>query len=830
MKNNFNFTAKQVKAELLRRIERELTIRKARESLAEFVKLTKDDYKFGWFNLELCRVLERFAEDIENHKDPRLVIEAPPRHGKSELVSVRFPAWLLGKYPKMQIINASYALDLASGFNRQVQAIMDSDIYHEIFPEVFINGEQAKAYITDQRTFAQIKLLKKTSDYFEVYPGRGYMNSAGIGTGITGKGAICMICDDPFKDREEADSETIRRKVWDWFTSTFRTRLAEGGGIIVMNTRWHPIKDDTPVLTTKGWKTHGELQIGDHVYGIDGKPVKVVNITPPVWCDVAVSTNYETIVCSKTHLWGVKSRSEYPVKVLEAGDLIGKERYIPDIQPLDFGRNDELPIDPYWLGLWLGDGSKSAPMIKCWHKFQQHCRNTVYTITREAKDSHGDLFLFYCFQGLRKKLVDLNLLNNKHIPDIYLYSSVENRLKLLAGLMDTDGEVSGGHHRFSNTNMKIYEGTKFLIRSLGMQVFGDEKVNADDTKLFIQGRAYTRHGICYRFSFRPTMDIPTKIPYKAIKAKKVYHRIIRFNNAPEELQGYGRCITTTAKDGLYLVGKTLIPTHNTDDLTGRLLRAKLQGSGEPYYEIKYPAIATEDEEFRKEGEALFPERFSLSSLQKLKMAVGSRDWSALYQQNPIPDEGGLFKPNWIQYYDELPQHYDKAVMSWDMTFKDTKTSDYVCGQVWVKEKSCYYLVDQIRGRFDFTTTLKKFIEFSNKHPYCKRKLIEDKANGTAVINTLKKHISGIVAITPKESKVARASATSTLWEAHNIYIPDKIKNRWVELEYEDELLKFPGGLHDDQVDCTSQALNDLMSKQEHIDPSNVEAILRGFYG
>ena len=290
MKNNFNFTAKQVKAELLRRIERELTIRKARENLAEFVKLTKDDYKFGWFNLELCRVLEKFAEDIENHKDPRLVIEAPPRHGKSELVSVRFPAWLLGKYPKMQIINASYAQDLASGFNRQVQSIIDSDIYHEIFPDVLINGEISKQY-----DIPAVKSLKKTSDYFEVYPGRGYMNSAGIGTGITGKGAICMICDDPFKDREEADSETIRRKVWDWFTSTFRTRLAEGGGIIVMNTRWHPIKDDTPILTTKGWKTHGELQIGDHVYGIDGKPVKVVNITPPVWCDVAVSTNYETM-------------------------------------------------------------------------------------------------------------------------------------------------------------------------------------------------------------------------------------------------------------------------------------------------------------------------------------------------------------------------------------------------------------------------------------------------------------------------------------------------------------------------------------------------------
>ena len=274
----------------------------------------------------------------------------------------------------------------------------------------------------------------------------------------------------------------------------------------------------------------------------------------------------------------------------------------------------------------------------------------------------------------------------------------------------------------------------------------------------------------------------------------------------------------------------MMTSWNSDDIIGRIEEHMKKGSGDNFTVFEFPAIATKDEKYRKIGEPLHPERFSLAKLEQIRRTVGIRDWSALYQQNPIPDEGGLFKPNWIQYYDELPKHYDKAVMSWDMTFKDTKTSDYVCGQVWVKEKSCYYLVDQIRGRFDFTTTLKKFIEFSNKHPYCKRKLIEDKANGTAVINTLKKHISGIVPITPKESKVARASATSTLWEAHNIYIPDKVKNRWVELEYEDELLKFPGGLHDDQVDCTSQALNDLMSKQEHIDPSNVEAILRGFYG
>lgn len=816
-------TVADIEAELERRVQHELNVRKARTSLSHFIRVTKPDYIFGWFNEDLCRQLEQFAQDVLDRKSPRLIIQAPPRHGKSECVSVRFVAWMLGRFPWMQIINTSYADTLATGFNRQVQAIIDSDVYHEIFPDVLINGEIAK---TLDRT-NDVRYLKRTADFFEVYPQKGYMNSAGVGTGITGKGCHILINDDLFKDRAEADSETIREKVWDWYKSTARSRLADGGGVIVMMTRWHPIKDDTPILTTKGWKTHGELQIGDHVYGIDGKPVKVVNITPPVWCDVAVSTNYETIICSKTHLWGVKSRSEYPVKVSEAGDLIGKERYVPDIQPLDFGRNDELPIDPYWLGLWLGDGAKDAPMIRCWHKFQQHCRNTVYKITREAKDSRGDLFLFYCFQGLRKKLVDLNLLNNKHIPDIYLYSSVENRLKLLAGLMDTDGEVSGGHHRFSNTNMKIYEGTKFLIRSLGMQVFGDEKVNADDTKLFIRGRAYTRHAICYRFSFWPTMDIPTKIPYKAIKAKKVYHRVIRFNNASEELQGYGRCITTTAKDGLYLVGKTLIPTHNTDDIAGRLLELSKTGRGEHFDEICYPAIATEDEPHRKYGEALFPERYSLKSLEQIKLAVGSKEWASLYQQSPIPDGGGMFKKAWLQYYDELPNHFEKIVMAFDMTFKDTKTSDYVCGQVWIKEKGCYYLVDQIRGRFDFVTTLRKFISFCSEHDYCLRKLVEDKANGTAVINMLRKHISGIVPVVPTESKIARANTVTTVWEAHNVFIPNPKKYRWVETEFEPELLTFPSGKHDDQIDCMTMCLNDLISKSQSIDPTNIEMLLKG---
>lgn len=493
-------TRKDVQLELLRRAKRELDIRSARNSLVDFIKITKPDYLFGWFNRELCAVLEQFLQDVIDKKSPRLIIKAPPRHGKSEAVSIRFPAWALGRYPWLQIINSSYADTLATGFNRQVQAIIDSSEYNEIFPEVLINGEQAKALNMSEN----VKYLKRTADYFEVWPDKGYMNSAGIGTGITGKGCHVLIVDDSVKDREEADSETIREKVFGWYTSTARTRVADGGGVIVMQTTWH-----------------------------------------------------------------------------------------------------------------------------------------------------------------------------------------------------------------------------------------------------------------------------------------------------------------------------------IDDLGGRLLRYSAEGRGEKFVEFKYPAIATEDETYRNEGEPLFPERFSLKSLEQIKLAVGAKDWASLYQQSPIPDGGGMFKENWIQYYDELPDHFDKIVMSFDMTFKDTKTSDYVCGQVWIQEKGSFYLVDQIRGRYDFVTTLRKFVEFTRKHDYCVRKLIEDKANGTAVINTLKSRMSGIIPIVPHESKEARASAVTTLWEAHNVFLPNPDKYQWVGREFVPELLVFPGGKHDDQVDCMTQALNDLVSKNRKIDPTNIEALLRG---
>lgn len=476
---------------LIAAAKRELKRRAARVGLAPFVTYTYPQYQMGWFHAEICEALDRFLADVAAKKSPRLIITAPPRSGKSELVSRRFPAFAFGRNPDLQIISTSYGADLAQRFNRDVQRIIDDESYTEIFPGTRLAAKGEGGFI-------------RTGDLFEVVGHRGAYRSTGVGGGITGVGADILIIDDPVKDRASANSPAVRESTWDWYTSTAYTRLSPGGGVIAMCTRWH-----------------------------------------------------------------------------------------------------------------------------------------------------------------------------------------------------------------------------------------------------------------------------------------------------------------------------------VDDLVGKLIAAQNEG-GDQWQVVNYPAIAEEDEEHRKRGEALHPERYPLEALERIRAAVGPRDWAALYQQHPVPEGGGLFKSDWIQHWDALPERFDAMVCSWDMTFKDSTQSDYVVGQVWGRKDGAFYLVDQYRGQWDFVKTLEQFIACAKKYPRVTRKLVEDKANGSAIISTLRKKVPGIVPVTPKESKEARASAVSTLWEARNVYLPPPDRFPWVAHEFIPELLTFPAGAHDDQVDSCTQALSDLSkSGGLSIDPTNLAYLFGG---
>lgn len=214
----------------------------------------------------------------------------------------------------------------------------------------------------------------------------------------------------------------------------------------------------------------------------------------------------------------------------------------------------------------------------------------------------------------------------------------------------------------------------------------------------------------------------------------------------------------------------------------------------------------------KDGELLFPERFSEKQVADLEKTMGSYAVAGQFQQRPVPRGGGLFKNSWIQHWEStmLPDRFDQMICSWDMTFKGSDRSDFVVGQVWGRKGGNYYLLDQVRGQWDFVKTTEMFQALASKWPEAVRKLVEDKANGSAVISMLKKHVTGIIPITPKESKESRAYAISTLWEAKNVFLPPKDLAPWVESEFIPEILSFPAAAHDDQVDAMTQALSDLL--------------------
>jgi len=230
---------------------------------------------------------------------------------------------------------------------------------------------------------------------------------------------------------------------------------------------------------------------------------------------------------------------------------------------------------------------------------------------------------------------------------------------------------------------------------------------------------------------------------------------------------------------------------------------------------------------KKEGDLLWEERFPLEVLAQRKKELGSRGVAAQDQQRPMPSGGGIFKRDWVQFWRAMAKGPGtQLIQSWDCSFKGLTDSDHVVGQVWARKDGCYYLIDQVRDRMSFSETCKAVASLSAKWPKATKKLIEDKANGTAVINLMRKRIPGLIPINPEGGKLSRAHAVEPLWESGNVWIPDPSMASWVH-DFIEELVSFNGdpGREDDQVDAMTQALVHL-----HVQTVStyLESLKRGF--
>lgn len=216
----------------------------------------------------------------------------------------------------------------------------------------------------------------------------------------------------------------------------------------------------------------------------------------------------------------------------------------------------------------------------------------------------------------------------------------------------------------------------------------------------------------------------------------------------------------------------------------------------------------------EEGELLVPDRYPAEALERLETRLGPRQTAAQLQQRPAPASGAIFREEWLQrHWVELPPGGQYS-LSVDAAFKGTETSDYVVIQVWYTLGPDHYLVDQVRARMDFVQTVAAMEAMCRRYPKAVRKLVEDKANGPAIVAVLKPKFSGLVEVTPDGGKVARAHSVEPLFAGGNVIFPDPAAARyddgrkgapWVPA-LKLELLAFPVGANDDQVDALTQYL------------------------
>lgn len=210
-------------------LEKELHKRDSRQRFPVFLDYTTPSYQRQWFHTLIAEKCQQLLEGTLG--SDRLMLFVPPQHGKSEIVSRKFPAWALGKNPLLKIVGSSYSADLAEQFSRSIQRTIDSQEYGEVFPNTYLNNQS----VTSDKKRGWVRKV----DMFETVGFGGFYKAVGVGGSLTGTPADIGIIDDPVKDALEAGSQTYRDRIWDWYTDVFMTRLHNKSKQILIMTRWH---------------------------------------------------------------------------------------------------------------------------------------------------------------------------------------------------------------------------------------------------------------------------------------------------------------------------------------------------------------------------------------------------------------------------------------------------------------------------------------------------------------------------------------------------------------------------------------------------------------
>lgn len=742
-------------------------------------QLAKTDFmayvRYVWPNFIHGRHHEKMAEAFQRVAEgqvKRLIINMPPRHTKSEFASYLLPSWFLGKYPGKKIIQTSHTAELAVGFGRKVRNLVDSDRYKDVFPEVALQADSKAAgrWATNY-----------SGEYFAI----------GVGGAVTGKGADLLIIDDPHSEQEATLAEVnpeVYDKTYEWYTSGPRQRLQPGGAIVVVMC----MTGDTPVMHGNGSEVRlDSLKIGDDVATYDGGRLttsKILNFQSNGVDDVF------TIRTQSGRILRANERHPFLVEIdgvhkwIRLKDLAVGMSLVALKAAIAQPDRSVSPISaPHVRQKLLITESTQTPPMSQWDTTGNSVGFSVATTGVGSQQKSKDNVL-----GITTSVGGQRGIEQLHMPQTSAGMRGSNPVTVSLKQTLTESLKAKAGCALSAVSLR-------LTKILGRIGTGSSVSTTATTQEKSEGYSVTT-AISQSDIQRPQLS-PMPLPDISDFTTDLIESIT-YSGREEVFD-----LQIERTENFIANG---VVSHNTrwskKDLTGQVLKAAAQRSGEDWEVIEFPAILPS-------GVPLWPQFWRIEELEALRQELPNSKWMAQYQQQPTSDVSAIIKRDWWQVWDsDEPPFCSYLIQSWDTAFLKSERADYSACTTWGifekpddtgKNQTNIILLNAIKDRMEFPELKQRaFEEYKYWNP--DSLIVEAKAAGSPLLFELRAMGIPVQEFTPSRGndKIARLNAVADLFASGRVWVPN---THWAE-ELVEEVASFPSGEHDDLVDSMTQAL------------------------
>ena len=750
--------------------EREFAQR-CRDDLIEFCKAMQEGYKVGTHHKHLASLLM----DCERGEKDRVTVSIAPRHGKSQMTSIFFAAWFLGRNPSKQVMLVSHTADLAVDFGRKVRNLFDTPAYQSIFPGVHLAVDS------------------KSAGRWNTNKG-GVFYATGVGSSLAGRGADLLIVDDPHSEQDMlAGNFDSLETAYKWFLIGARPRLMPNGRVVIVAC----MTGDTPVLMADG--TEKELQSiapGDVVMSYNGvalAPKKVLN-----WINHGSDYIY-TIRLNNGNL--IKANARHPflvvrdgveiwvrVRGLRVGESLVSLKGVQDLRDPEAQVESARPA--YHGTVTIG---------------------SIQTPPTENPDTGGD--------GKGDPVAKRGALSPQKLGGCAATTTAKH-----TGLPEKvdSRPISSGAQGLNTDTESPSKSTTVC--------WPNKTENAQSAESRRVKQILPKHGTGDLLSTTATTQAESELcsatfatSWSALGSMKSdcsevlsTFELTQSEIESIELGGYEDVFDIEVEDTENFIANGVV-SHNTrwhkSDLIGKLIADMTKDEGvDQYHVVEFPAILNENTDKEK---ALWPEFFDLKALSRTRSTMPAYQWNAQYQQNPTGDTSSICKREWWrQWEEEDPPDCEYIIQCTDAAAELNNRSDYTSITTWgvfwndATSMNNIILLNSVRERLEFPELKAKVLE---EYTYWQpdSALVEKKSSGTPLYQELRRMGVPVGEYTPHRgtinnpnNKYVRLNAVVDMIREGLVWVP---RTRWAE-QLVEELAEFPYGDHDDVVDTTIMAL------------------------